>query len=73
LIAPDEAVHLAETTRASAPALYVWLAAETYSSNRRVKASTRHHQSLADRFAGSAESTLGSCFDLDALTNIQDP
>jgi hypothetical protein len=51
----------------------MWLAAEIYSSNRRVKASTRHHQSLADRFAGSAESTLGSCFDLDALTNIQDP
>ena len=49
LIAPNEAVHLTKTMRASACARYVCLAVDNYRYNRLGKASTRHLRPVTNR------------------------
>jgi hypothetical protein len=73
LIAPNEAVQLTETMRATACEQYVCLAAESNRSDRRVKESTRYHRSVTHRPCRVPLNKPASYCDFDVDTDIQNP
>jgi hypothetical protein len=73
LIAPNQAVHLAKSMRASASVRYVSLALENYRSDPLRNNSTRHIRFAPNRLCRIPpnQPTLLTAF--DAFTNIQNP